>query len=133
MAETETHEHTEPEQSTPADSSLPPEQEERIVDKVVGKVKEFLDEVVGGGAASDGGDQSPRSTAPATPAATEADFESKVREGVAKEITRKERQTERQRRDAEHQAEHERLAALAETPPKTFSKLTTAIWGSDDS
>lgn len=117
-----------------AKAEVPPEQEDRIVDKVVTKVREVFDEIVGAGGRSDsGGDESPTSQAPAGPAAQEADMERQVREGVKREITAREKQTARQAAAAEHEAEHERMRALVETPPKTYSKLTSTIWGSDDS
>lgn len=124
--ETEQHAHD--------DSEVPPEQEDRIVDKVVAKVRDVFQEIVGaGGGSDDGGDASPTSHAPAGPAATEADMERQVREGVAKEITARERKTQRQAAAEAHEAEHEKMRSLVETPPKTYSKLTTAMWGGDDS
>lgn len=127
--EQEEHEHNH------GAEGVPLEQEERIVDKVVAKVKDVFQEIAGSGGRSDGGDENRQSSsgAPAGPAATEADMERQVREGVAKEITAREKRTAREQRAAEHDAEHERMRSLVETPPKTFSKLTTAIWGADDS
>lgn len=128
--EPENHDHAE--ESTPADSSLPPEQEERIVDKVVSKVKDVLSEIVGPGERSDGGDAEPP-PGPASPAATEADMERTVREGVQREITARERKSAAAEARRAHDEEHERLRAAVEKPPQTFSRLTTAMWGSDDS
>lgn len=132
MAEDDAPE-TEHEHEEHPGNEVPAAQEDRIVDKVVNKVRDLFDEIVGPGSGAGGGDEPPTSTAPPGPAATEADMERKVKEGVAKEITARERKTERERQSAEHEAEHERIRALTEEPPKTFSKLTTAIWGDGDS
>lgn len=111
---------------------VPAAQEDRIVDKVVAKVRGVFEEIVGAGGDDGGGGDSPRS-APAGPAATEADMERKVKEGVEKEITARERKSARAEAAAAHEAEHERMRGLIETPPKQLSRLTTTIWGSDDS
>lgn len=119
-----THEHADHDEH-PEGSELPPAQEDRIVDKVVSKIKE----IVGPAGASSG--ETP-SAPPAGPAATERDMEDQVRRGVEKEITARERKNAAAEARRLHDEEHERMRSLVETPPKVYSKLTTALWGSDD-
>jgi hypothetical protein len=131
---TDEHEHDEAEQSTPADSSIPAEQEDRIVDKVVEKVRGWVEQVTGpGGAPAESESGEGTATAPLGSAATEADMEHKVKAAVEKEITAKERRSAAADARAAHDAEHEKLRAAIERPPRTHSRLTTALWGADDS
>ena len=60
-------------------------------------------------------------------------MERRVREEVDKKITQSERRSAAAAARAEHDAEHERIRrAVAERPPRTFSRLTTIMWGADE-
>ena len=136
MAAKESEAEPEPEQATPGDSSLPPEQEDRIVDRIFRKIESTIKDVVGPG---EGGERRPPGslegspTAPPGPAATEADMERRVRDQVDKEITAKERRSAAAEARAAHDAEHEKIRAQIEKPPRVYSRLTRIVWGSDDS
>lgn len=127
----EEYEHSE--ESTPADSSIPPEQEERIVDKVVDKIKGFVSDIAGPGREAGEGEPPSAPAAPPGPAATEADMEQRVKNAVESEITSKERRSAAAEARRAHDEEHERIRGLVEKPPKTYSRLTSALWGGDDS
>lgn len=110
-------------------TEIPAAQEDRIVDKVLSEIKKIVGPEPKSG--NPGGD------APAVvgsgPAATEADMERRVREEVDRKITANEKRTAAAEARAAHEAEHEKLRAAVERPPRTFSRLTTALWGGDDS
>lgn len=122
---------TEPDEpdKEPASHEIPAAQEDRIVDKILSKVKEIV------GPAGPGDARQPEreaASAPAGPAATERDMEAKVKEAVEKEITGKERRSAAAAAREAHEAEHAKLREAVERPPKIHSRLTTALWGGDD-
>ena len=59
-------------------------------------------------------------------------MERRVREEVDKKITQSERRSAAAAARAEHEAEHERIRAVTERPPRTFSRLTSIMWGADE-
>jgi hypothetical protein len=58
-------------------------------------------------------------------------MEAKVKAAVEEKITARERRAAAADARAAHDAEHEKLRTMVEKPPKTYSRLTTAIWGDD--
>jgi hypothetical protein len=133
MADEEHDDDHEAEQSTPADSSIPAEQEDRIVDRVVDKLKRAWGEITGpGGEPPSAGGSGEQTTAPPLGTrATEDDMEAKVKAAVEEKITARERRVAAADARAAHDAEHERIKTMTEKPPKTYSRLTTTLWGSD--
>jgi hypothetical protein len=113
MAETETESV-----ETETNAALPPEQEDRIVDKVVNRIKdivmapaEVLDEAT---------DDEPEKPAkePTSVKEIENDMEAQVRAQL-KKIGAEE----------EHAKEHESLKKEAERPPVQVGRVTRALWG----
>lgn len=112
---TDTPEETE----TETQAAIPPEQEERIVDKVVGKIKEII-----GKPAAIVEDEEPEDEAeevtkePTTVKEIETDFEAQVRKELAKI-----------KAEDDHAAEHEKMKAEPERAPVQVGKVTRALWG----
>lgn len=113
-----TEEVTEPEAK-----AIPPEQEDRIVDKVVNKIKEIvlapgeiLDE-----ATKDEPDDKPAKE-PSSVKEIENDMEAQVRAQL-KKIGAEE----------EHAKQHEALKKEIERPPVQVGRVTRALWGGGDS
>jgi len=110
-------EETPPPEADETSAELPPEQEERIVDKVIAAVKGVLTqpkEVV---------DDEPVveekvTKEPTTVKEIETDMEAQVREAL-KKIGAEE----------EHQKQHETLKKEAERPPVQVGRVTRALWG----
>lgn len=102
--------------------ALPPEQEERIVDKVVAKVRDLVGTLTGAGD-GDGeggaGEAEPIETTPepSTPRQVEAETEEQVRQAL-----------EKLKGEEEHRKEHEKIREL-ERPPAVVSRVTRALWG----
>lgn len=103
-------------------TSIPVEQEDRIVDKVVGKLKDF---VQGGAAPSTSGEEGegggsgpPTSTTPSSPAQVEINAEDVVRRELKKIMVAE-----------DHEHEHEHLRQELERPPQVVPWLTRKIWG----
>lgn len=114
----EEHEH----EST----GLPPEQEERIVDKVVSKVRGVISDLTGSKPVEKPEETEEDTETPPEPTSIkeiEADMESKVREALTKIGA-----------DEAHQKEHERLAAMKKEPerqPVQMGKVTRWMWGGE--
>jgi hypothetical protein len=101
------------------EAAIPPEQEDRIVDKVVNKLKDIVlkpAEVLD--------DDEPEEVAeevtkePTTVKEIETDFEAQVRKELAKI-----------KAEDDHAAEHEKLKAEPERPPVQVGRVTRALWG----
>jgi len=110
----------EPDEET-VDDALPPEQEERIVTKVVDRVKSVLADIVGKPAeVVEEAEPEPEKVVkePTTVKEIETDMEAQVREAL-KKIGAEE----------EHAKEHEKLKAEPERPPVTVGRVTRALWG----
>lgn len=100
-------------------AALPPEQEDRIVDKVVNKIKEIVlpareadpvdEEII---------DPDAKVKEPTSVKEIENDMEAQVRTQL-KKIGAEE----------EHAKEHEALKKEAERPPVTVGRVTRALWG----
>ena len=110
----------EPEEET-VDDALPPEQEERIVTKVVDRVKSVLSDIVGTPKVAE--EEEPEveekvTKEPTTVKEIETDMEAQVREAL-KKIGAEE----------EHQKQHETLKKEAERPPVQVGRVTRALWG----
>jgi hypothetical protein len=107
------------------DDALPPEQEERIVTKVVDRVKSVLSDIVGA-PSKDAEPVEEELAAPAKEPTTvkeiETDMEAQVREAL-KKIGAEE----------EHQKQHETLKKEAERPPVQVGRVTRALWGGGES
>ena len=105
-------------------AQLPPEQEERIVDKVVRKVKEVLGasgevaEEGESGGSEEGEQTGSEDDVPSSPRQVEASTEGQVREAL------RAIQAEEQ-----HAQEHERIKKETERQPVSVSRITRAIWG----
>lgn len=114
MAEDDEHEH-----DLPPAAALPPEQEDRIVDRVVSKIKEV---VLAPGAAldelDDDDDDDPPAKEPTSVKEIETDMESQVRQ-----------QLKKIKAEDEHAAEHEKLKAEPEREPVMVGRVTRALWG----
>jgi hypothetical protein len=105
------------------DDALPPEQEERIVEKVVNRVKDVLTDIVGKPkeiADDDGTEDEPEAVTkePTTVKEIETDFEAQVRKELAKI-----------KAEDDHAAEHEKLKQEPERAPVQVGKVTRALWG----
>jgi hypothetical protein len=103
------------------DDALPPEQEERIVTKVVDRVKSVLSDIVGTPKVAE--EEEPEveekvTKEPTTVKEIETDMEAQVREAL-KKIGAEE----------EHQKQHETLKQEAERPPVQVGRVTRALWG----
>ena len=111
------------EDAPPAQPPVPAEQEDRIVNKVVDRLKNYISDVVTGGEGKgadgpgEGDGASPPEPEPSTPREVEAASEDAVRAAVEKINAEK-----------EHAAEHAKLRE-PERPPQQFSRLTKALWG----
>lgn len=123
MGRTETEE---PEDTAePEGAGLPAEQEDRIVDKVVSRIKPLLEDarrtVLGDrdshAGPEDGEEEDEPAAEPSSPRQIEAVAEDAVRAAV-----------ERISSEKEHEEHHKHLKE-AERPPQQFSKLTKALWG----
>jgi hypothetical protein len=104
--------------------TIPPEQEDRIVDKVTAKVKDIFKEIVGTPATpTEEVDEvvEPVEKEPDTPKAIEADMEAQVRAAVAKIEGEK-----------KHEDDHEKLRHEPERAPSELRRVTKALWGGGD-
>ncbi len=116
----EEHEHEETVETEA--KAIPPEQEDRIVDKVVNKIKEIV--LAPGEVIEDKADEVVEDAPvkePTTVKEIENDMEAQVREAL-KKIGAEE----------EHAKEHEKLKAEAERPPVQVGRVTRALWGGGD-
>lgn len=108
-----------------ATETLSPAEEERLTDKIVGKVRQLIDEVktatgrppAGDDEGGDGSEEVAQPPEPSTSREIEAASEDAVRAAV-----------ERIAAEKEHAAEHAKIKEL-ERPPQQFSRLTRALWG----
>lgn len=107
-------------ETEPQAKAIPPEQEDRIVDKVVNKIKEIvlapgekLEELT----EDEDGDEDPVKE-PTTVREIENDMEAQVRA-----------QLKKIRAEEDHAAEHEKLKQEPEREPVTVGKVTRALWG----
>jgi hypothetical protein len=114
----------EPETPEPDEKSdLPPEQEERIVEKVVSKVKDTLRDIF---PAAKSGDpepdeepaEVPEEKEPTTVKEIENDMEAQVRAAVEKIGA-----------EEQHKQEHEKLKKEVERAPVQVGKVTRFLWG----
>lgn len=111
----------------PEAKAVPAEQEERIVDKVVARVKSTVQELMGGASTAGEGDEGGAGEpdgpveAPASPAQVEVQSESDIREAL-----------KRIKAEEDHEAEHHKLKAEIERPPQQVKRLTRALWGEPD-
>ena len=110
-------EETPPEETETA-AELPPEQEDRIVDKVIAAVKGVLTQPKE--VAEEIPEEAPEKVTkePTTVKEIETDMEAQVREAL-KKIGAEE----------EHQKQHETLKQEAERPPVQVGRVTRALWG----
>ncbi len=121
--ETDPTEETAPQPAAGDEPEVSPEEEARIVDRVVERVKTYIQEVVGTGnggqsaVAEEGGDGSDPSSEPSTPRQVETASEDAVRAAVEKISAEK-----------EHAEAHAKIKEN-ERPPRQFSRLTTTLWG----
>lgn len=108
----------------PSTDALPPEQEERIVDKVVNRVRDVVDDLIGKAKGGDPvaddepvvDDDTPDPLE--SPRTTEANMESEVKAALEK-IQAEER----------HAEDHARLEREAERAPVTLGRITQKLWG----
>jgi hypothetical protein len=114
-------EETPPEETSEA---LPPEQEERIVDKVVTRVKKTFEELVGRApeeVPEEVPEEIPDEEVIETPRAQESSMEAEVRAALAKI-----------KADEKHAEDHERLTKEVERAPRQLGKATQFLWGDRD-
>ena len=108
------------------DETLAPEDEDRIVDKVVDRVKAVLTDLVGKPKAEVEGEgeaevEVEAKKEPSTVKEIETDMEAQVRKQLAKIMA-----------DEEHAKDHEKLKKEPERPPVTVGKVTRFLWGGGD-
>jgi hypothetical protein len=112
----------EPEETPePETDALPPEQEERIVTKVVDRVKSVLSDIVGAPkeVETETEEVPEKGTKePSTVKEIETDMEAQVREAL-KKIGAEE----------EHAKEHEKMKQEPEREPIQVGRVTRALWG----
>lgn len=109
----------EDEKETDTDApALPPEQEDRIVDRVVNQIKEIVlpPKAALDDALTDDEEKEPKE--PTSVKEIETDMESQVRE-----------QLKKIRAEGDHAAEHEKLRAEPEREPVTVGRVTRVLWG----
>jgi hypothetical protein len=112
------------EEESTEENELPPEQEERIVDRVVDKVKSIVADLTGKPATVEEEVEEPPAAAvkePTTIKEIETDMESQVRAAL-KKIGAEE----------EHAKEHEKLKAETERAPVQVGRVTRALWGTGE-
>ena len=102
--------------------ALPPEQEERIVDKVVSKLKEFVKSPVDEKEETDEEIAETVTKEPTTQRGIEEDMTAQVRAAMQKIGA-----------EEEHQHEHEKLKKEIERPPVQVGKVTRFLWGGGES
>ncbi len=108
------------------DETLAPEDEDRIVDKVVDRVKAVLTDLVGKLKAEVEGEgvaevEVEEKKEPSTVKEIETDMEAQVRKALEKIGA-----------DEEHAKQHETIKKEAERPPVTVGKVTRFLWGGGD-
>lgn len=98
--------------------AIPPEQEDRIVDKVVGKLKEIV--LAPADVLDDELDDEPDKVTkePTSVKEIETDMEAQVRQQLRKI-----------KAEDEHEEEHKKLKAEPEREPVTVGRVTRALWG----
>ena len=106
---------------TPEADPIPEAQEDRIVDKVVNRLRDTIDTLTGKGGDPDPDPEpvtDPKTAEPTTAKGIEDDMESQVRKALEKVTA-----------DDKHKADHEKLAKETERTPETLGRVARALWG----